>query len=128
MGNAEFEAAVHNQCARFAEHFASGDLAGLVAHYYTDDASMLAPSAPVLRGREAIRAGLTSLRDAGFVKATLEPVQLEADRDLGYEIGRVRLTNRASGNAEQVARYVVVWKKCSDGWRVQCDMFAMDAI
>jgi ketosteroid isomerase-like protein len=125
MADTEFEAAVRRQCAMFADHYERGDIDGLTAHYYTDDAGMLAPSAPVLRGREAIGAGLTSLREAGFVRAVLEPVHLESDRTLGYEVGRARLTG-ATG--EKVARYVVIWKKCANGWRVQWDMFAMDAI
>jgi ketosteroid isomerase-like protein len=125
MADVDFESAVRRQCTQFADHYGRGDFAGLIAHYYTDDAGMLAPAAPVLRGREAIRAGLASLREAGFVQASLEPVHLESDRTLGYEVGRARLT---SATGDKVARYVVIWKKGADGWRVQWDMFAMDAI
>jgi ketosteroid isomerase-like protein len=125
MADTDFEAAVRRQCAQFADHYTRGDLAGLVAHYYTSDACMLAPTAPVLRGTQAIQAGLASLREAGFVGLTLEPVHLEYRQDLGYEVGRATLPSAAG---EQIARYIVAWKKGGDGWRVQWDMFAMDAI
>jgi ketosteroid isomerase-like protein len=129
MENDAFEAAVLAQCAFFTDCFARGDLAALVAHYYTDDAGMLAPAAPVLRGREAIRGGLASLRELGFATASLEPLHLGVEQSLGYEIGRVRLTSTAAGApAAQTARYLVVWCKRNDTWRVQWDMFAMDEI
>ena len=129
MENDAFEAAVRAQCVLFADCFARGALAALVAHYYTDDAGMLAPGAPVLRGREAIRGGLASLRELGFETASLEPLHLGVEQSLGYEVGRVRLTSSAAGApAVQTARYLVVWCKRNDTWRVQWDMFAMDEI
>lgn len=129
MDNESFESAVHAHCARFAECFARGDLTSLVDAYYAEDACMLAPAAPALTGRPAIREALAGLRASGFRSVVLEPLQLCGEGTLGYEIGRARLrAGEGSGAREQLARYLVVWRRTGDAWRAQCDMFAMDAI
>ena len=121
-----FEAAVRSQCAQFAKHFAAGDFAALAESFYTDDATLLAPSAPKLTGHKSIAEALAGLKAGGFATAALEPLQLEVRDDLGYEVGRVRLATDAG--KEQIGRYLVIWKRSGDTWRVKVDMFTTDTI
>lgn len=121
-----FEAAVRSQCALFAKHYAAGDFTALAASYYTEDATMLAPSAPKLTGRKQIAEALAGLKASGIATARLEPLQLDLRDDLGYEIGRVRLGSAAG--QEQIARYLVIWRRNGGTWLCHADMFALDSI
>jgi ketosteroid isomerase-like protein len=55
------------------------------------------------------------------------PHLIRADGDLAYEVSNSYLTPRAGG-ADVEFRYVAVWRRCEDTWRVETDFFATGPI
>lgn len=93
---------------------------------YTAEARLLAPSAELLRGREAIdqfwRAGL----DSGISGVELETLELVRLDGLAYEIGRYELHVSPLGSDPIVDRgkYVLVHERQPDGsWLWAVEMF-----
>jgi uncharacterized protein (TIGR02246 family) len=99
--------------------------------YYADDASMLAPNAPIATGKQAIRAVWAQfMGDPGFT-VSWESSMVEASRsgDFAYDIGTYQLTiNDPQGKpVADRGKYMVVWKKQADGkWKAVGDMFSSD--
>lgn len=113
----------------FERRFADGDAAALVADYYVSDEQGLlvsAPDAPALRDRAATTALFAALfKD--FWRARQVPHLIRGDGDLAYEVSNSYLTPRAGG-ADVEFRYVAVWRRCEDTWRVETDFFATGPI
>ena len=113
----------------FEKHFADGDASALVADYYVPDAMapvVSAPDAPALRDHASIAALFDALfRD--FSRARQVPHFIRADGDMAYEVSNSYLTPRAGG-ADVEFRYVAVWRRCADTWRVEADFFATGPI
>ncbi|WP_028081745.1 YybH family protein [Solimonas soli] len=110
----------------FEKNFAAGDAAAIVRDYYVPDA--LAPTVSEGSGPTVVgHAALTSLFEAfckDFAKARQVPRYIRADRDLAYEVSNSYLTPKAGGD-EVEFRYVAVWRRCADTWRVETDFFAL---
>jgi uncharacterized protein (TIGR02246 family) len=97
-----------------------------LAAFYTDDARLLAPSAELLRGREAIeqfwRAGLES----GVSRVILQALETRPMGSHAYEIGRYELDVQAADGTHVLdrGRYLVLHRRDTDGaWRREVEMF-----
>ncbi len=108
-GNREFIAA-----------FLRGD-ARAVANLYTENAQVIAPGAPVARGRTAIAAAWQKSIESGVKDLTLNTAEVESAGDLACETGVVRLVGRDGGVTE--GRYVVVWKRMNGQWKLHRDIW-----
>jgi uncharacterized protein (TIGR02246 family) len=107
----------------------AADLDGTVA-YYTDDASLLAPNAPIATGKQAIRAVWTSLLNPDAA-VTWQVTKAEVARsgELGYVMGVYQITAKTPKGKPQEdhGKLVEVWKKQADGkWKVAADIFNSD--
>ena len=100
----------------------SGDAAALVAHY-TDDAQMLGTSGEVIHGRAAIARHMGEVMTLGVRDFTLEDQEVFAGQDYAVETGRATFTNGA-GTRLAVVRYMTLWKRTVDGWRIHRDLSA----
>ena len=98
-----------------------------ILNYWTDDAIVIPPGAPELRGRAALRSNLEqSMKMPGF-HIEWEPLEasLSADGSMGYLIERTRMRmNGPDGSpVEQSFRGVTIWRKQKDGsWKNVVDM------
>ena len=120
------EAAVRDADAQWSKTAAALDLDGTVS-YYTDDASLLPPNAPVATGRQAIRAAWASLLVPGS-SVSWHPDKVEAARsgDLAYTVGSYQLSMKDPHGkpVTDSGKYVEVWKKQADAkWKVMADIF-----
>lgn len=88
---------------------------------YTVDAQVIAPGAPVARGRAAIASAWQATIDAGVKNVKLETTDVETSGDLACETGVVRV-DYANGGVT-VARYVVVWKREAGRWKLHRDIW-----
>lgn len=95
---------------------------------YTPDAVVLAANAPPFAGYPAIRqfwgqVGTMKMRDV-----SLTTDQLEVHGDVAIETGSYKMTLTppgAPGPVNDQGKYMVVWKRQSDGgWRIYRDMFS----
>ncbi len=104
----------------FIAAFLRGD-ARAVADLYTEDAQVIAPGAPVARGRSAIAAAWQKAMDSGIKDVRLDTADVESAGDLAYETGTVRLVGK--DGAVSAERYVVVWKRAGGQWKLHRDIW-----
>jgi uncharacterized protein (TIGR02246 family) len=97
-----------------------GDARAL-AGSYTEDGQVIAPGAPVARGRAEIAAAWQKTIDAGVADLRLETAAVESAGDLACETGTVRITARDGAVTE--GRYVVVWKRVGGRWEMHRDIW-----
>jgi ketosteroid isomerase-like protein len=91
---------------------------------YTAGAHILPPGAPMIEGREQIKAFWAQAIVGLDVKSvTLATITAEATGDSVVEIGRAELTTPA-GTA--VAKYVVHWKQEDGLWKWHTDIWNMN--
>jgi uncharacterized protein (TIGR02246 family) len=104
----------------FIAAFLRGD-SRAVADLYTENAQVIAPGAPVARGRPAIAAAWQKAIDTGVKDLSLETADVESAGDLACETGKVRLVAKDGGVTE--SRYVVVWKRTGGKWKLHRDIW-----
>jgi uncharacterized protein (TIGR02246 family) len=123
------EAAIRDADAQWSKTAAAGDLEGTVA-YYAEDASLLAPNAPIASGKPAIRPMWAGLLGPGTsISWQANRVEVARSSDLAYVEGTYQLTMKdPQGNpVNDKGKFVEVWKKQADGkWKVVADIFNSD--
>lgn len=104
------------------EVVAKGDFAAL-DRVYASDACILPPGAPMISGREAIRAYWKAAA-AALQASALRLVTIEARQEgqAIIEIGRAEVDTTAGANALEI-KYVVVWRQEGGLWRWQIDIW-----
>ncbi|MGP0075935.1 MAG: YybH family protein [Bryobacteraceae bacterium] len=123
------ESAVRETDAQWAKTALANDLDGAVS-YYTDDASMLPPNAPIATGKQAIRAvWATMLSPDAAVSRQVTKADVARSGELAYVMGVYQITAKnPQGKAlEDRGKLVEVWKKQADGkWKTVADIFNSD--
>src|SRR5688500_2886234 len=104
----------------FVAAFLRGDSVA-IANLYTENAQVIAPSAPIASGRSAIASFWKGSIESGIKDVTLQTIDVETAGNLAYETGTVRLVAK-NGTATE-ARYVVVWKRIGDQWKLHRDIW-----
>ncbi len=118
-------AQIEQAAVRFSEAFNRGDAAALAAMYDTA-AVVLAPNAPLMRGRQNIEAFWTGARQQGFKTVSLVVNSVEVIGNHAIELGNYTLVIQPAGQGEVTDRgkYMVVWRRQADGsWKMYRDMF-----
>ncbi|MFL5222723.1 MAG: YybH family protein [Microvirga sp.] len=109
----------------FSAAFRQGDMAA-VAGMYAEDADLLPHGADMVRGRSAIQAFWTktaeAIADAKLTTIDVKPLGPEAAR----EIGTFLLKTRGAPPQEIAGKYVVVWRKVGDEWKLATDIWNMN--
>jgi len=115
--------------AEWSKAAAANDLEGTVS-YYTEDASLLPPNAPIASGKPAIHAVWSSLLGAGAsVSWQATKVEVARSGDLAYVLGvyKLAMEDPQGKPVTDRGKFVEVWKKQTDGkWKVVTDMFSSD--
>jgi uncharacterized protein (TIGR02246 family) len=96
---------------------------------YAEDARLLAPSAELMQGRDAVEAFWRAGLDAGIAGVELETLALRWDEHIAYEIGRyeLRLEPAEGGTVTDRGKYLLVHERQADGgWRWAVEMFNAD--
>jgi len=107
--------------AEFAAAFASSDAAALAA-LYTEDAQLLPPNSDFVSGPTAIQEFWQGVMDAGVAEARLTPEEAEGSGDTAFEVGRYSLHD-TDGNAIDDGKYIVIWKRTQERWRLHRDIW-----
>lgn len=87
---------------------------------YAEDASLLPPNEPIVTGRKNIQQYWQGAIDAGIVDVSVTTIATGSDGDLGYEIGRYRMTIRQpDGKAlTENGKYAELLTRSEDGsWK-----------
>lgn len=107
----------------FVEAFRSNDLKALSA-FYTDDALLLPPSHPMVRGRDAIAAfweGAVRIVDLVFEATEIKMLGDAAFREAGNLLVVRRTQAREMRNV--AAKYVSVWLEVDGGWKLESSIW-----
>jgi uncharacterized protein (TIGR02246 family) len=108
--------------AKWIELFNKGDFAG-IASLYTADATVLPPGSAMVRGAAAIEATWKGMaQQVGDPKLTtvdVKPLGASAAR----EIGTYSLKTTGPTPQEVTGKYVVVWEKVGNEWRLATDIW-----
>jgi uncharacterized protein (TIGR02246 family) len=120
------EAAIRAASQEWSNAASSRDLEKAVS-FYADDATYNPPSAPLAAGKDAIRKVWTNIVAVPGINLRWMSSKVEVARsgDLAYDTGAYTVTkNDASGApVTSKGKYVVVWKKQTDGkWKVIQDI------
>ena len=116
------EAAIRAASQDWSAAASSRDLEKAVS-FYADDATYNPPGAPLAAGKDAIRKVWASVVaiPGGNLRWETAKVEVARSGDLAYDTGAYTLTkNDANGKpVTSKGKYVVVWKKQTDGkWKV----------
>jgi uncharacterized protein (TIGR02246 family) len=98
-----------------------------VAAIYATDAVLMAPNAPAITGRDAIRqfwAGFWSAKP----QLTITPRWVSVSGDLAVESGVFSLSMipGPDGVSHDNGKYLVAWKRTAEGWKVTHDIYNSD--
>jgi uncharacterized protein (TIGR02246 family) len=123
------EDAVKQADANWSKAAESRDLDATVA-YYSDEATVLPPNAPVASGKAGIRAMWTELLNP-HTTVTWQVTKADAalSGEMAYVIGTYQIAAKdPEGKAmEDRGKLLEVWKKQADGkWKVDADIFNTD--
>ncbi len=114
--------------AEWATLASKGDDIDRILSYWTDDAVVLPPDLPAVRGKEALREYvLGSLQIPGFnITWSSDDAAFSPDGNLAYLFSNNAVTvNDPDGNPIKIeGRAITVWRKESDGeWRCVVDIW-----
>jgi ketosteroid isomerase-like protein len=113
----------------FSAHASAGALDTLVDAYYAEDARLLPPHVPPVRGRGQIRELLREMLEAGLGDMTRATLPLHVAGDLGYGVGVYTCARcrPGKGPVRDTGKYLLVYRHQADGaWKVAADMFSSD--
>jgi uncharacterized protein (TIGR02246 family) len=116
------QAEIESMNAKFIDFFNKGDFAG-IASLYTEDASVLPPGSPMVKGRPAIeiiwKDIAEQVSDPKLTILDVKPLGPAAAR----EIGTFSLKAKGSTPRELTGKYVVVWEKIGSDWKLATDIW-----
>jgi uncharacterized protein (TIGR02246 family) len=108
--------------ARWTEFFNKGDFAG-VASLYTTDATAFPPGSAMVQGGAAIGAMWKSMAEqVSDPKVTTLDVK-SLGPSAAREIGTFSLKTKGPTPQEVTGKYVVVWEKVGNDWKLAADIW-----
>lgn len=110
----------------FVRNANAGDVETLVSTFYAEDAELLPPGAPVMRGHAEIRDCWKGMVSAGLNITILEAKRIEESGALAYASGVYELTLSppGGGTIADNGKYIVVYRRQADGsWKAIADIF-----
>lgn len=109
---------------RFEELYAAGD-EGTFSQLYTEDALIMLPGSEALQGRAGARQFLAGAKQRGVRKVVLTTHELEVSDNTAWERGSA-VVSRADGSVAAKNKYIVIWKRTTDGWKLHRDILNSD--
>jgi uncharacterized protein (TIGR02246 family) len=108
--------------AKWLELFNRNDFAG-VAALYAEDATALPPDSGMVKGRAAIEMMWKSIAEQTS-ELKLETVDVKPlGPSAAREIGTFSLRTKGPGSQEIAGKYVVVWEKIGNDWKLAVDIW-----
>jgi uncharacterized protein (TIGR02246 family) len=122
---AQDKATIQKLNDQLEEAYNSGN-PGSVAAMYTEDAILLPPGHPVVRGRQAIAAYMKdTMEKLGNLELTTVDVKNLAS-DAGREIGTFTARTKGEDPQELTGKYLIVWQKAGAAWKIEADIWNTD--
>ena len=120
----EIRKAIDKLNSRLSEGFVKGDTS-IIASVYAEDAVILPPDTNMIRGKKAIKEFWGAAMESGVKEANLTTLELSGGGEYVHEMGTCVLKIQPKGGkpTEQNVKYVVVWRRTADGWRINWDIW-----
>ena len=123
------ERAIRQFDGRWVDAVAARDTMA-IGDIYADDAEFLAPNAPRVTGRAAIRTAWAQFLRAPNLSLRFSPtkVWVSSSADLAYETGPYRLSfDGPKGKpVADTGKFVEAWRRVNGVWKVQYNIFNSD--
>jgi uncharacterized protein (TIGR02246 family) len=123
------ESAIRDLDAQWSKTAATKDVDATVS-FYSDDASLLAPNAPIASDKQSIRAAWASLLGPDTsLNWQASKVDVARSGDLAYVVGVYQMTTKGPEGKPTTdhGKFVEVWKRQTDGnWKTVADIFNSD--
>lgn len=115
---------LHELARQFSAAFVRGDAAAM-ANLYTPDGVIFPEQSAWVTGREAIRRYFTPAPGRRITHHLLTPSRIVVDGQHAYDYGTYEIAGERDGVAWGPSRgkYVVVWRRQGDSWRMQLDIW-----
>ena len=118
---------IEKQNQKFMDYIIKQDIEGLVS-LYTEDACFMVPNMPMAQGHEVLKMAFKGIFDAGVKEIKLKIGELIDSGD--YVLERSTYTQKIQppgmGIIEDVGKYIVIWKKTPDGYKIFWDIVNSD--
>jgi uncharacterized protein (TIGR02246 family) len=112
----------------WGEQFTAGN-ADAIAALYTEDAIVLAPGAPAIEGRDAIRAffeaDIAASRSAGLTTTLADESRIDMSGDVAWQTGTFTVAD-ANGTTVDTGKYLSVLCKKNGKWMLMRDTWNSD--
>lgn len=98
-----------------------------VASFYTDDAALLSPNEPMIRGRDSITARYREEFKQGLTNLQLKPIESALGGTVGFEVGTSAVALRSpDGLLSTSGKYAVIYKRVGNQWKIAYDIYTSD--
>ena len=131
MTGARSEDEIRQLQERLARAFTNRDF-DAVLRCYADDAVLLAPGRPAAAGKAAISAELQAAFADPNVDVVVQAARIEVAADdrlaSAWGTGLTTITDpRTQGRTRIASKWLAVYRREADGWKVVADAFNVDA-
>lgn len=117
----ELKAGIGEANEKWMAALEQGNAAG-VAECYTEDSQFMPPNAPIMKGREGVKAFVEGRRKAGVKKIKLTTSEIEGDNKRALETGTYEVMVDGDKVVDQ-GKYLVEWKNQNGKWYFHRNMF-----
>lgn len=98
-----------------------------VAALYTAQGQLLPAQSDFVSGTQAIGQFWQAVFNSGIKEASLTTVEVEAHGNTAHEVGKYELRG-ADGTVLDHGKYIVVWKKEGDAWKLHRDIWTTSVV
>lgn len=112
--------------SKLTQSMLAGDMTATLS-YYADDAVSMPSSAPMQKGKEAIRSYSEQMAGSGmkFTAVKFTTSEIGGSGNLAYEIGTYEMSIEIGpAKIDDNGKYLTMWKKQSDGsWKIYSEIW-----
>lgn len=102
--------------------------AAKVASLYTEDAVLMPPNEPMVKGRQTIQAFMQRQFDGGIQEVTFSHLESATSGATGYAAGTYVLSFKSKDGQPGTdnGKYLEIWKRIGGEWKIAYDIFNSD--
>lgn len=124
MGLNSTEEAIWEKTRIFEQAMAAGNATG-VANCYTEDAEFMAPNAPLIKGRDNIKAAIAGYIKQGFTFYSVLSTTVYGNIGV-VGVQTAYTLSQAGGKNQDIGKAVQLWKQEGGSWKIFRDCFNSD--